>query len=471
MLSQKKTRKYLKNSIDIALLVIAFWAGAILARSHAGIAPSLHRPGARDLLLVLLLCLGWNFSAKMFFLYDEFRNHSLSVEIAALLKAVLLQAALTVYVLFLVKSPSYSRFFFFIHIGLLLAVLILARVFLDRFFAWRQGKGRHLNQVLIVGGSRLATAFARVVAGHRHLGLRLKGFIADDSRPEMESLHLGSLKQLADVLEREAVDEVIIALPHSDADAIRQVIAVCENYPVQVSIIPEFFQFTRSRFRISRLGPFPLVSIHAIPLEQFQWRLIKRGFDLLATVAAFALLFSWLWPLLALLIKATSPGPVFFKQERWGERNNRIRCFKFRSMVRESLDVDEAGRYQQAKPGDPRVTRLGRFLRHSNLDELPQFINVLKGEMSLVGPRPHPTPMNLEAKDTIRRYQARHRIKPGITGWAQVNGLRGQTEDPQLLQKRVEADLWYIENWSLWLDLKIIWLTAWRLLKGDPHAY
>jgi len=175
--------------------------------------------------------------------------------------------------------------------------------------------------------------------------------------------------------------------------------------------------------------------------------------------------------LLALLIKISSPGPVFFKQERWGIKNERIVCYKFRSMIRESSDVDENGHYQQATRNDRRITRLGGFLRRSNLDELPQFFNVLQGDMSVIGPRPHPTPMNLEIKDSISNYQQRHLVKPGITGWAQVNGFRGETSDPDSLRKRVESDIWYIENWSIWLDIKIAWLSVWLMLKGDPRAY
>lgn len=185
----------------------------------------------------------------------------------------------------------------------------------------------------------------------------------------------------------------------------------------------------------------------------------------------FVFVFSWLWPLLALLVKLSSPGPVFFKQERWGVQNRPIVCYKFRSMVRESRDVDEKGTYQQAKRDDWRVTRMGRFLRRRNLDELPQFINVLKGEMSVIGPRPHPTFMNLEISNSIRRYQLRHLIRPGITGWAQVNGFRGETIDMDLLLKRVEHDIWYIENWTVMLDIKIVLLSIWLMLKGDPRAY
>jgi putative colanic acid biosynthesis UDP-glucose lipid carrier transferase len=213
------------------------------------------------------------------------------------------------------------------------------------------------------------------------------------------------------------------------------------------------------------------LELWAFPLEKNLGRFLKKCFDLSIATLLFIFFFSWLWPLLALLIKISSPGPVFFKQERWGIKNKRFLCYKFRSMVRESRDIDENGRYQQTRRNDWRVTPLGRFLRRSNLDELAQFINVLKGEMSVVGPRPHPTPMNLEIKDSIPNYQLRHLIKPGITGWAQVNGLRGETDSLDLLRRRVEADIWYIENWSIWLDIKIVGLSIWLMLTGDPRAY
>ena len=140
-------------------------------------------------------------------------------------------------------------------------------------------------------------------------------------------------------------------------------------------------------------------------------------------------------------------------------------------MICTSVDLDENGKYRQASKNDKRITRAGKFLRKTNLDELPQFLNVLKGEISIVGPRPHPTPLNLESKDSVDKYMRRHLVKPGITGWAQVHGLRGETKEKSLMQRRVEYDLWYIENWSFWLDIQIVFLTIWRMIKGDPQAY
>ena len=358
--------------------------------------------------------------------------------------------------------------FFVSLIGLILCSPVLLPIMI---LVWLQKNGHNLSQILIVGAGEVGLRFYHTILANSHLGYRVKGFVDEQPPTDLGNVYLGKIEQLGQVLERERIDEVIIALPNAAINKIGRVIAVCENYPTRVRIIPDYFEFMSPRFGISRFGGFPLISIRANPLEQMHWRLLKRSCDLIFTLLLFVAVFSWLWPLLALLIKISSPGPVFFKQERWGLKNAPIVCYKFRSMVKESRDVDENGHYQQATRDDKRITRLGGFLRRNNLDELPQFINVLKGEMSVVGPRPHPTPMNLEIKDSVQHYQLRHLIKPGITGWAQVNGFRGETSTPDLLRKRVELDIWYIENWSFLLDSKIVWLSIWLMFKGNPRAY
>ena len=178
-----------------------------------------------------------------------------------------------------------------------------------------------------------------------------------------------------------------------------------------------------------------------------------------------------MFPLIALFIKLSSKGPVFFKQERWGLNNKLLICYKFRTMDQNSKDVDEDGKYQQAQKGDPRITSIGRILRKTNLDELPQFWNVLIGNMSIVGPRPHPTPLNMESMHTVDNYMLRHIILPGISGWAQVNGCRGETKTSEEMQERVDFDLSYIHRWTFWLDCQIILQTIINLIRGDQNAY
>jgi putative colanic acid biosynthesis UDP-glucose lipid carrier transferase len=198
---------------------------------------------------------------------------------------------------------------------------------------------------------------------------------------------------------------------------------------------------------------------------------LKRIFDIAVTLIVFLAIFIWLWPMIILAIKLDSKGPVFYKQERWGKKNKRFICLKFRSMIFNCQQFDKKGHLLQASEKDLRVTRVGKFLRRRNLDELPQFICVLLGKMSLVGPRPHPTALNLEYKEKVHDYPDRHLIKPGITGWAQIHRLRGEIKNIAQMQKRIEHDLLYIENWSFWLDVKIIFRSICLMIKGDSKAY
>ena len=471
MHNRNQSELYLKSSLDIVFLVLSFFSAVYLAKRHIGMKAGFFGLEKGEIFLLLFLCILWYLTAKMFGLYDKFRSRSFAFEFIAIAKSILMQIILVVAILFIIKTSILSRFFIVVFIILFALLAISCKICLRAILVWLQKNGYNLFSVMIVGAGEVGLRFYNTITVNSHLGYRVKGFVDEQPPADLENLYLGKIEQLEQIINRENIDEVIIALPNSAIKTIGQVIAVCENYPTRVRIIPDYFEFMSPRFEIARFGTFPLISIRANPLEQLHWRFLKRSFDLLFTLLLFVGVFFWLWPLLALLIKISSPGPVFFKQERWGIKNKRIICYKFRSMVKESRDVDENGRYQQATSDDPRITRLGGFLRRNNLDELPQFINVLKGEMSVVGPRPHPTPMNLEIKDSVQHYQLRHLVKPGITGWAQVNGFRGETSNPDLLRKRVEFDIWYIENWSFLLDIKIAWLSLWLMLNGDIRAY
>jgi len=197
---------------------------------------------------------------------------------------------------------------------------------------------------------------------------------------------------------------------------------------------------------------------------------VKRLFDVFFTTVLFLVVFSWLFPLIIICIKLTSKGPVFFRQKRNGVNNSTFTCYKFRTMYDHCPNVDEKGHYLQAKSNDPRVTPLGKFLRKTSLDELPQFWNVLLGDMSIIGPRPHPIELNEVSEGVIENYALRYLVKPGVTGWAQVCGFRGPTQNGDAMQGRVNHDIWYIQNWSLWLDAKIILLTLKCAFWGDKNA-
>ncbi len=328
-----------------------------------------------------------------------------------------------------------------------------------------------MTNILIIGAGELGMKFYESVRSSTRDQFKIVGFLDDQPRDYLNGQYLGQIDKLDEVLRIKPINEVVIALPHCESEKLIQIVTICEHHTTRVKIIPEYYQILPKKFTVTFHDRIPVIPIHNDIIERPFWRFIKRSFDLTITLLAFVLIFSWLFPLIGLFIKLCSRGPVFFIQERWGKNNELIRCLKFRSMTCDAKTVDQDGKYLQAIENDPRVTKFGAFIRKTSLDELPQFWNVLKGEMSIVGPRPHPVPLNLESKDKIHKYMQRTLVKPGITGWAQIHGYRGETRDPVMMQKRVEYDLWYIENWSILLDIIIVLKTFWYLRNRDQKAY
>jgi putative colanic acid biosynthesis UDP-glucose lipid carrier transferase len=373
--------------------------------------------------------------------------------------------------IFLVNEYNLRRTFIFVYSASLTILIVTQKYILRKYLNYVRSKGRNIRNLLIIGAGEVGQNFYESIKNNPHYGYRLIGFLDDSKKELLNGKYLGKIEILETLFDKMRIDEVIVALPNYAIEKLEWVMATCNRHTTRVKIIPDYFKFLSERFEISTFGRFPVISVRTDKLNEFHWRLIKRAFDTIFSLLLFIFIFSWLFPIIALIIKLTSPGKVFFMQERWGRNNKKFYAYKFRSMKDGLKDVDENGKYLQAKKEDPRITKIGKILRKTNLDELPQFINVLKGEMSIVGPRPHPTPLNLESKEKIRYYMLRHLVKPGITGWAQINGCRGETETEEKMQRRVDHDLWYIENWSFWLDIQIIILTIWNMLKGDKHAY
>jgi len=421
--------------------------------------------------LLMGLLLVWGFFAKANNIYDEFRSRDFSFELIAVLKNVFAQSIGAIIILFFLQETYFARTFVISYTLLLALFLILERFALRRLLNYLRKKGKNQRSVLIIGAGEVGVNFFNKIMQNKHFGYKLVGFLDDHQKPFLNGEYLGSIDNLDNILSKKYVDDVIVALPNYATDALEKVIKTCENHTTRVRIIPDYFKFSSGKFEITMFDQFPMISVRSEKLNEIHWRLVKRAFDTAFTLFLFVTLFWWLWGIIAIAIKLTSKGPVFFKQDRWGRNNRYIKCYKFRSMVTESRNVNKKGEYLQATKDDPRITKIGKFLRKTNLDELPQFINVLKGEMSLVGPRPHPIPLNLIAKEQIEHYMLRTLVKPGITGWAQINGFRGETDELWKMQKRVDHDLWYIENWTFMLDIQIIFLTVWNMLRGDPNAY
>ena len=284
----------------------------------------------------------------------------------------------------------------------------------------------------------------------------------------LEAHRLGGVDDVRAYAIQNRIDILYCALPGTRRQEITDLMEFCERNTIRFRVIPsaESFIPVVKTTDLEFHGAVPVSKLRREPLERPMNRRIKRAFDIVFSLGVILFVFTWLFPILAILVKLSSKGPVFFKQMRAGKDNKQFACWKFRSMRMNDLaDV------KQATKDDPRVTRVGRFLRKSNLDEMPQFLNVLFGHMSVVGPRPHPIRLNEQYRDIIDKYMVRHFVRPGITGWAQVNGFRGETRTPELMERRVELDVWYLENWSFWLDLRIVVLTVTNMFKKDPNAY
>jgi len=326
-----------------------------------------------------------------------------------------------------------------------------------------QSRGYGQDRVIIVGDGEVGQMIQQKIKHSPGLGYSVVGFVTNgtDLRPVMDVPVLGHLDDLPDIIQQHAVNEVIIGLPDASRQELLALISLCERGRVGIKIFPDLFQIMATEVSIGHLNGLPLLTVRDVALRG--WRLtLKRLVDIVGSAIGLVFL-SPLLLLLAILIKIESPGPAFYAQERMGLDAKPFPCLKFRSM---RPDAEAETGPVWATKDDPRRTRVGAFMRRFSLDELPQFINILVGEMSLVGPRPERPVFVEQFRRSIPRYMDRHREKAGLTGWAQVNGLRGDTS----IIERTKYDLWYIENWSLWLDFKIILRTLFNFVR-DRNAY
>jgi exopolysaccharide biosynthesis polyprenyl glycosylphosphotransferase len=346
---------------------------------------------------------------------------------------------------------------------LTILIVFILRSLQARIQRGLQVRGVGRTRVAIVGAGEPAATVLQRIAQNPRLGYDVVGFVpSDGQRPWHDVRLLGSLDDLSKLASREAIDEVIIALPDASNEDLLNVISKCDRSTISIKVLPDQFQIMAGQMSIGELSGLPLLNMRDVALRG--WKVsLKRAVDLIGSGAGLVLLSPFLF-LIAILIKLDSRGPALYSQERMGLDDKRFHVIKYRTM---HLDAEQNGPGWTTKD-DPRKTRLGSFLRRTNIDELPQLINVLLGDMSLVGPRPE-RPMYVEEfRKRIPRYMERHRERAGMTGWAQVNGLRGDTS----IEERTQYDLWYIENWSVWLDIKIILLTIWQAASGeDENAY
>ncbi len=403
----------------------------------------------------------------VFFLYKFYhRRHAATLldEIYRIFGAVTVATLLTLAVTAFLPRDSipYQRSLIVLLWAASLLTITLGRYLHSRVYYWLQRRGKATERVLIVGTGDVGHMILQKIMHTPGLGYRVVGFASANGGPSqvMGLPVLGTVEDLPRILEAHQVDEVIIGLPDATHQELVGIVSQCEREKVSIRVFPDVFQIMAGEVSISDLGGLPLLTIRDVGLRG--WKLtLKRLVDVVISSIALVLL-SPVLMLTALLIKLDSPGPVFFVQERMGLDAKPFPILKFRSM-RQDAEANGPG---WTTKNDPRITRLGRFIRRFSIDEFPQFINVLMGDMSLVGPRPEQPAYVERFRQSIPRYMERHREKAGITGWAQVNGLRGDTS----IDERTKYDLWYIENWSLWLDFKILLRTAFKLFT-DRSAY
>lgn len=383
------------------------------------------------------------------------------------------------FVLITIMMFLFSTCLIFLNIGDLLAtfllVFYLATIVL--FSLWRvlvrltlkmyRRRGYNFKRVIIVGAGKNGMELYRLMKNDLSYGYNIMGFF-DDNRALATVLpnYLGMTHEMEKYALENDVDEIYCTLPGTNDQKILRMLNFAEKHMIRFYIVPEFYRNIKKSLVMEMIESIPLLTIRREPLQAIYNRALKRGFDIVFSLLILATIYPVLYLIVGLLIKMSSPGPVLFKQKRTGLYGQNFKCYKFRTMR-----VNKQADTLQAMKDDPRKTRVGDFLRKTNLDEFPQFINVLIGDMSVVGPRPHMLKHTEQYSALIDKYMVRHLVKPGVTGWAQVTGYRGETKTLEQMEGRVKRDVWYIENWSFFLDLKIIVVTVLNMFKGEKNAY
>lgn len=367
------------------------------------------------------------------------------------------------------KNITFPISFWVLFFVLLLCSISSWRIFARLTLKQYRKRGGNYRSVIILGAGNVANEVYKSIITNVSYGYKFLGFFDDRIPKEYivdADLVKGKISDVPEFASKNRIDEIICALPAGDDRKAIPIIKYAENNLIRCYIVPDFRRFLTKRVMLSFLEEIPIISLREEPLLNALNRCLKRSFDIVFSSVFLVTVFPFLYIILGISIKLSSPGPVFFRQKRTGKEGREFYCIKFRTM-RVNQEADSV----QATKDDCRITKIGAFMRKTNLDEMPQFINVLKGNMSIVGPRPHMLKHTEIYAPLIDRYMVRHFAKPGITGWAQVSGFRGETKELTEMEERIKRDMWYIENWTFWLDIKIIFLTVYNMFNGEEKAY
>ena len=458
--------RYYSRLIKVMVFIFDFYMINIaftLVRKF-GLAPRIPIDQITSFLLIFSLCwviAGFNkiYNLNKFSLIKAISTHLVSI--------LLIHAALITAIMFAFESYRLP-IDFILSVYVLTAVLIVgSRVAYKLISKYFEFSGFDQRRFVIIGATAAGKSIQNFFSSHDLTRYQFKGFFDDNTDAGIvdPALIKGNLSDVKDFCVRENIDEIYFALPLDEKKLVQDISQFADDNCIYFRIAPDFSSVVTENYNVLLYDSMPVLTTRKEPLGVSLNAALKRIFDIVFSLAVILTVFPFVVPLIALAIRLDSRGPIIFKQLRPGKKNKLFECYKFRTMT-----VNNNAEFQAVKD-DPRVTRVGKFLRKANLDELPQFVNVLLGNMSVVGPRPNMVSQLEEYSKKIDRYKVRHFVTPGITGYAQVNGYRGETREPGLMEKRVEYDVMYLENWSLTLDIKIIFLTIWNMIKGEKRAY
>ena len=409
---------------------------------------------ARALLVVVP---GYLILYYIFQLYTPKRIQGRRLEAWHVVQANIIGLMAFILFLYLSKQSDFSRTMIFVFFVINICVEVIVRNIIREGLRNMRRNGYNQKHVLLVGYSRAAEQYIDRVKANPDWGYVIRGILADNipRGTEYRGIKvLGRTENLTIILPENRLDEIIITLGLAEYHKLEHIVSMCEKSGVHTKFVPDYNNIIPTRPYTEDLLGLPVVNIRRVPLNNMLNAFIKRCVDLFGAVVALILFFP-VMAITAAIIKATSPGPLIFRQERIGLQNKPFQMYKFRSMIVQDKESEKKG---WTTKEDPRVTPIGKFIRKTSIDELPQLVNVLKGDMSLIGPRPERPQFVEKFREEIPRYMVKHQVRPGLTGWAQVNGYRGDTS----IKKRIEYDLYYIENWSLGFDFKILFLTFFK---------
>lgn len=417
--------------------------------------------------LALVLNLGWVLVVLWLHVVKPVRMERISLYLFRLINTIAHHILLIGLIFLIFKFSEVSRLLLCYFYILFFILLITLRIGILITIKNLRKRGYNYRNIVFAGWDVIANQYYDVIHLDLASGYKIIGYFEDKVIENVPINYLGDIHSLKDFLKKDNIDELFISSQSFSKEQVKELVLICEANMTRIRFIPNVIQYgVTSNFDVVRYGHLPTFSLRKEPMEKLVNRIIKRTFDIVFSSLVLIFIFSWLYPIIAILIKFSSKGPVFFKQLRSGENNHTFYCYKFRTMK-----VNAQSDKLQATKEDSRITKIGAFLRKTSMDELPQFFNVFLGSMSVVGPRPHMVMHTEQYSNDINNFMVRHYIKPGITGWAQVNGHRGETKKLEDMEKRVRYDIWYLENWNIFFDFKIIYLTILNVIYGDSKAY